>query len=34
MRYSVIEALQRFGGEFRRYQFTERGLETWRIKDV
>lgn len=33
-RYSVIESLQKFGGEFRRYQFTERGLETWRIKNV
>ncbi len=30
-RYSVIEALSRFGGEFRRFQFTERGLETWSV---
>ncbi len=30
-RYSVIEALQKFGGEFRRFQFTKYGLETWRV---
>ncbi len=30
-RYSVIKALQKFGGEFRRYQFTDSGLETWNI---
>jgi D-glycero-alpha-D-manno-heptose-7-phosphate kinase len=30
-RYRVIEALQKFGGEFRRYQFTNTGVETWRI---
>lgn len=30
-RYRVIEALQKFGGEFRRYQFTKYGLETWRV---
>ena len=30
-RYSVIKALQKFGGEFRRYQFTDLGLETWKI---
>ena len=30
-RYSVIKALQKFGGEFRRYQFTDLGLETWNI---
>ncbi|MDI3501210.1 MAG: D-glycero-alpha-D-manno-heptose-7-phosphate kinase [Thermosipho sp. (in: thermotogales)] len=29
-RYKVIEALQKFGGEFRRYQFTKYGLETWK----
>ena len=29
-RYSVIKALQKFGGEFRRYQFTDLGLETWK----
>ncbi len=31
-RYKVIEALQKFGGEFRRFQFTKNGLETWSIK--
>ncbi|MCL4321328.1 MAG: dehydrogenase [Deltaproteobacteria bacterium] len=30
-RYNVIKALQKFGGEFRRYQFTEIGLETWNV---
>ena len=30
-RYGVIKSLQKFGGEFRRYQFTDLGLETWRI---
>jgi len=30
-RYKVIEALQKFGGEFRRYQFTKYGVETWRV---
>jgi len=30
-RYGVIKALQKFGGEFRRYQFTDVGLETWKI---
>ncbi|MDW8464065.1 MAG: dehydrogenase [Geminocystis sp.] len=30
-RYRVIEALQRFGGEFRRFQFTKYGAETWRV---
>jgi D-glycero-alpha-D-manno-heptose-7-phosphate kinase len=30
-RYKVIEALQPFGGEFRRFQFTKYGLETWRV---
>lgn len=28
-RYKFIEALQNFGGEFRRYQFTKYGVETW-----
>lgn len=28
-RYKVIDALQKFGGEFRRYQFTKYGVETW-----
>jgi len=30
-RYKVIEALRKFGGEFRRFQFTKYGLETWRM---
>jgi len=30
-RYKVIEALQKFGGEFRRYQFVKYGLETWMV---
>ena len=30
-RYKVIEVLQKFGGEFRRFQFTKYGLETWRV---
>ena len=30
-RYKVIEALQKFRGEFRRFQFTKYGLETWRV---
>ena len=30
-RYSVIKELQKFGGEFRRFQFTKYGLETWKI---
>lgn len=29
-RYSVINALKRFGGEFRRFNFTEYGLNAWR----
>ncbi len=29
-KYKVIEALQKFGGEFRRFQFTKYGLETWK----
>ncbi len=28
-RYPVIEALKQFGGEFRRFQFTEHGLTSW-----
>lgn len=31
-RYRVIEALQKFGGEFRRYQFVNYGLETWEVR--
>jgi len=30
-RYKVIESLQPFGGEFRRFQFTKYGLESWRV---
>jgi D-glycero-alpha-D-manno-heptose-7-phosphate kinase len=30
-RYNVIEALKRFGGEFRRFNFTEHGLVTWTL---
>jgi D-glycero-alpha-D-manno-heptose-7-phosphate kinase len=30
-RYKVQQALQSFGGDFRPYQFTERGLFTWNI---
>ena len=30
-RYEVTAALKNFGGDFRPYQFTERGLSTWTI---
>lgn len=30
-RYQVAHALQHFGGDFRSYQFTERGLASWTI---
>ena len=30
-RYSVQDALSGFGGDFRSYQFTDRGLSTWSI---
>jgi D-glycero-alpha-D-manno-heptose-7-phosphate kinase len=30
-KYKVIEELKKFGGEFRRYQFTKYGLNTWRL---
>jgi D-glycero-alpha-D-manno-heptose-7-phosphate kinase len=30
-RYKVIEALQKFGGECKRYQFAENGLVSWRV---
>lgn len=30
-RYSVEEALQRFGGQVKRYEFTQEGLTTWTI---
>jgi D-glycero-alpha-D-manno-heptose-7-phosphate kinase len=28
-RYNVINALEQFGGQARRYEFTKQGLETW-----
>jgi D-glycero-alpha-D-manno-heptose-7-phosphate kinase len=28
-RYSVIQSLEQFGGQARRYEFTKQGLETW-----
>ncbi|MFI5134765.1 MAG: dehydrogenase [Chitinophagales bacterium] len=31
-RYSVIERLHQFGGEFRRYQFTKQGASVWLAK--
>jgi D-glycero-alpha-D-manno-heptose-7-phosphate kinase len=31
-RYQVIATLQKFGGEFRRFQFTKHGLNTWQAK--
>jgi len=30
-KYKVMEALSKFGGEFRQYQFTRHGLKTWRV---
>lgn len=30
-RYNVIESLKIFGGEFRRYHFTTKGMVTWRV---
>ena len=30
-RYAVIDALNRFGGEVRKYSFTKYGLSTWSI---
>jgi len=30
-RYAVIESLQQFGGEFRRFNITEQGLFTWKV---
>jgi D-glycero-alpha-D-manno-heptose-7-phosphate kinase len=26
-----MEALSKFGGEFKRYQFTKYGLKTWTV---
>jgi D-glycero-alpha-D-manno-heptose-7-phosphate kinase len=30
-RYQVINALQKFGGEFKRYEFSEKGMTSWTI---
>lgn len=30
-RYNVKKALQNFGGDFREYQFTEKGLSSWQV---
>src|SRR5690606_10946452 len=30
-KYNVIKQLERFGGRYRRYKFTEHGLTTWTI---
>ncbi|MCF8229017.1 MAG: dehydrogenase [Bacteroidales bacterium] len=30
-RLQVIEALQEFGGQFKRYEFTKRGLTSWNL---
>jgi len=30
-RSNVIDALKKFGGETKRYQFTSKGLTTWTI---
>jgi D-glycero-alpha-D-manno-heptose-7-phosphate kinase len=30
-KYAVIKSLERFGGRYRRYKFTEHGLTTWTI---
>ena len=31
-KYRVIEKLQKLGGEFRRFRFTNLGAESWTIK--
>lgn len=31
-RYKVIEALSRFGGSVRRFEFTKEGLQTWQMR--
>jgi len=31
-RYKVANALQKFGGSLRRFEFTSNGLETWTIR--
>jgi D-glycero-alpha-D-manno-heptose-7-phosphate kinase len=33
-RYQVIDVLKNYGGEFRRFSFTENGLSTWNIKSA
>jgi D-glycero-alpha-D-manno-heptose-7-phosphate kinase len=30
-RYKVMEAVKRYGGEFRKYNFTKMGLNAWSI---
>jgi D-glycero-alpha-D-manno-heptose-7-phosphate kinase len=30
-RYKVMKALESFGGNFKRYQFTEHGVHSWKI---
>jgi D-glycero-alpha-D-manno-heptose-7-phosphate kinase len=30
-RFAVVEALQRFGGDIKRYSFTQQGIQTWCI---
>ncbi|MEI9909313.1 MAG: dehydrogenase [Bacteroidota bacterium] len=30
-KYAVIKSLEKFGGRYRRYKFTEHGLSTWTI---
>lgn len=30
-KYNVKEALAKYGGEFRNYQFVEHGLSTWSL---
>ncbi len=32
-KYAVIKSLDKFGGRYRRYQFTDHGLTTWTIVD-
>ena len=31
-RYKVIDRLHQLGGEFRRFQFTQNGAMTWKVK--
>lgn len=31
-RYGVIDILKKYGGEFRRYNFVDHGLVTWKVK--